>query len=258
MAFPLGFALLGLFFRLIFEVEAATCKHNKNNVESEAGLDGEYSSTNRGGSAWGHRSGEERNSIFPIWVTVLVTLILAVLYRYRRMMFPRLVAMALEDDYGPTFEGQSSSSDTIIPIREETSIMEESSGNYQGISICQCHLMVTGQASKPLVNLVNDHSDVVENIFQHLDTFIEGAGDYEVIAKYFGFSIYTIRSRFEKSFGGPSRAMIEAIVARHPEITVESFAKLVEKKARRRDVAILLRDYDLDSLKESEDLSYIQ
>ena len=126
------------------------------------------------------------------------------------------------------------------------------------MNLLHCIIFSFLLASKPLVNLVNDHSDVVENIFQHLDTFIEGAGDYEVIAKYFGFSIYTIKSRFEKSFGGPSRAMIEAIVARHPEITVESFAKLVEKKARRRDVAVLLRDYDLDSLKESEDLSYIQ
>ncbi|XP_067041664.1 uncharacterized protein [Acropora muricata] len=139
--------------------------------------------------------------------------------------------------------------------------MEDLSGNYQGICMCQCHLMVTGQgvcASKPLVNLVNDHSHVVENIFEHLDTYVEGAGHYEVVAKCFGFSIYTIKSRFEKSDGGPSRAMIEAIVARHPKITVESFAKLVEKKAHRGDVANLLRDYDLDSLKESEDLSYIQ
>ena len=102
-----------------------------------------------------------------------------------------------------------------------------------------------------MVNLVNDHSDFVENIFQHLDTFVEGAGHFEVIGKYFGFSIYTIRSRFQKSDGGPSRAMIEAIVVRHPEITVESFAKLVERKARRRDVANLLRAYDLDSRKES-------
>ena len=102
-----------------------------------------------------------------------------------------------------------------------------------------------------MVNLVNDHSDFVENIFQHLDTFVEGAGHFEVIAKYFGFSIYTIRSRFQKSDGGPSRAMIEAIVVRRPEITLESFAKLVERKARRRDVANLLRAYDLDSRKES-------
>jgi len=91
----------------------------------------------------------------------------------------------------------------------------------------------------------------VENIFEHLDTYVEGAGHYEVVAKYFGFSIYTIKSRFEKADGGPSRAMIEAIVARQPEITVDSFAKLVEKKACRRDVANLLRAYDLDLLKES-------
>jgi len=111
--------------------------------------------------------------------------------------------------------------------------------------------MVTGQASKPLVNLVNDHSDFVENIFERLDTYVEGAGHYEVVAKCFGFSFYTIKSRFEKADGGPSRAMIEAIVSRYPEITVQSFAELVEKKARRRDVANLLRAYDLNSLKES-------
>ena len=102
-----------------------------------------------------------------------------------------------------------------------------------------------------MVYLVNDHSDFVENIFEHLDTYVEGAGHYEVVAKYFGFSIYTIKSRFEKADGGSSRAMIEAIVARQPEITVESFAKVVEKKARRRDVTNLLRAYDLDLLKES-------
>ena len=45
------------------------------------GLDREYSFANRRGSAWGHRSGEEiRNSISPVWLTVLVTIILAVLY----------------------------------------------------------------------------------------------------------------------------------------------------------------------------------
>ncbi|XP_067041746.1 uncharacterized protein [Acropora muricata] len=95
MASPLGFALLGLFFRLIFEVEAAPCKCNKNNVDSEAGLDREYSFTNRGGSAWGHGSGEEGNSISPVLLTVLVTLILAVLYQC--MKFLRQVAIALEE-----------------------------------------------------------------------------------------------------------------------------------------------------------------
>ena len=102
-------------------------------------------------------------------------------------------------------------------------------------------------ASKPLVSLLNDLSDFVEKIFQRLDTRIRGAGHYEVIANYFHFDIFEIRSRFEKSFGGPSRAMIEAIVVRHPELTVEKFARVVEEKARRKDVADLLRAYDRDS-----------
>ena len=58
------------------------------------GLDREYSFTNRGGSAWGHGSGEEGSSISPVLLTVLVTLILAVLYQC--MKFLRQVAIALE------------------------------------------------------------------------------------------------------------------------------------------------------------------
>ncbi|XP_074621501.1 uncharacterized protein LOC141880004 isoform X2 [Acropora palmata] len=207
MAFPLGFALLGLFFRVIFEVEAATCKYNKNNGESEAGLDREYSFTNRGGSAWGHGSGH----------------------------------------YEATYEGQSNSSDAII------SMMEDQSGNYRNSDTYQWNQMVTEQgayASKPLVSLVNDLSDFVERIFQRLDTRLRGAGHYEVVAKYFGFDIFEIRSSFDKSVGGPSRAMIEAIVVRHPKLTVENFARVVEEKARRKDVADLLRAYDRGSLEE--------
>ena len=43
-----------------------------------SGLDREYSFTNRGGSAWGHQSGEERNSISRLLWTVAVTSVLAV------------------------------------------------------------------------------------------------------------------------------------------------------------------------------------
>ena len=100
-------------------------------------------------------------------------------------------------------------------------------------------------------SLSNDFSDFVEKIFRRLDTRIEGAGHYEVIANYFGFDLFDIRSRFEKSDGGPSRAMIEAIVVRHPELKVEKFARVVEEKARRKDVAHLLRAYDRNVLKES-------
>ncbi|XP_067041737.1 uncharacterized protein [Acropora muricata] len=236
MAFSLGFALLGLFFRLIFEVEAATCKYNVYVLESEAGLD---SFTHRGGSAWKHQSGEERNSISPVLLTVLVTITLAVLYWCVR--FFTQVTSASEDDYEAMFEGQSSqpenSGDPIIQI-----CVEDSCG----------HCKESGaDASKPLESLTNDFSDFVEKIFRRLDTRIKGAGHYEVIAYYFGFDLFDIRSGFEKSDGGPSRAMIEAIVVRHPELTVEKFARVVEEKARRKDVAHLLRAYDRYALKES-------
>ena len=102
-----------------------------------------------------------------------------------------------------------------------------------------------------MVSLVNDLSDFVERIFQRLDTRIRGAGHYEVIANYFGFDIFEIRSRLDKSVGGPSRAMIAAIVVRRPKFTVEKLARVVEEKAHRKDVADLLRAYDRDSLKES-------
>ena len=102
-----------------------------------------------------------------------------------------------------------------------------------------------------MATLVNDLSGFVEKIFQHLDTRRKGAGHYEAIANCFGFDLSEIRSRFEKSVSGPSRAMVEAIVISHPEITVEIFAKVVEEKARRSDVADLLRAYDLDLLNDS-------
>ncbi|XP_015760903.1 PREDICTED: uncharacterized protein LOC107340073 isoform X3 [Acropora digitifera] len=119
MFFSLGFALLGLFFRLIFEVEAATCKYNEWTVESDAGLD---SITNIGGIVWEHRNGEERNSISQELLTVAVTIILAVLL-HQCMWFFSQVTIVLGDDYGGMFEGQSSQSenscDPIIEIRVE-------------------------------------------------------------------------------------------------------------------------------------------
>ncbi|XP_015758035.1 PREDICTED: uncharacterized protein LOC107337409 isoform X2 [Acropora digitifera] len=171
--------------------------------------------------------------------------------------FPCVKMIFLHDDGGNgefrcTFE--LTSDDVAFQICVITSLTEDPSGNYKDSDTYQWNQMVTQQgayASKPLATLVYDHSDFVENIFQHLDTFINGAGHYEVIAKYFGFSIYAIRSRFEKADGGPSRAMIEAIVVRDPHLTVQSFAKVVEEKAHRKEVADLLRAYDLTSLKES-------
>ena len=107
-------------------------------------------------------------------------------------------------------------------------------------------------------SLVHDLSNSVERIFQRLDTRIPGAVryDYEIIGNHFGFDRFQISSRFITSDGGPSRAIIEAIVARYPELTVEQFARVVEEKTPRKDVASLLRAYDRDSLNESGDLSH--
>ncbi|XP_067041711.1 uncharacterized protein [Acropora muricata] len=235
MASPLGFALLGLFFHLIFAAEAATCKYNEHTVESEAGL---------------------------LAVTVAGGIVLAVIYLWRK--FSRKVTMVRRVDgsnpmrISPERKEQlisfNNSGDTIILILEETSVVEEPSWNYRDSDTYQWNQMVTEQgayASRPLGSLVNDLSDFVEKIFQRLDIRIKGAGHYEVIANHFGFDIFEIGSGFEKSVGGPSRAMIEAIVVRHPELTVEKFARVVEEKARRKDVADLLRAYDRFSLKDS-------
>ncbi|XP_074621452.1 uncharacterized protein LOC141879978 isoform X2 [Acropora palmata] len=137
--------------------------------------------------------------------------------------------------------------DAISQICVRTSIEEDPFGNYKASGMRWRHQMVTGHdahASKPLLSLVNDYSKLVEDIYEHLDTPIQGAGHYEGIAKYFGYSIFTIKSKFERSYGSPSRAMIEALTAWQPKLTVESFAVVVEKQAGRNDVAVLLRKYD--------------
>ena len=100
-------------------------------------------------------------------------------------------------------------------------------------------------------SLVHDLSESVEKICRRLDARVRGAGHYEVIANYFGFDLFDIRAMFETSVGSPSRAMIEAIVVRLPELTVEKFARVVEEKAQRKDVARLLRAYDRGWRKES-------
>ena len=95
-------------------------------------------------------------------------------------------------------------------------------------------------------SLVHDLSNSVDKIFQRLDTRLQGAGhyDYEIIAYHFGYDYFEIRSKFEKCDGSPSRAMLEAIAVRYPELTVEEFARVVEAKTPRKDVVHLLRAYD--------------
>ena len=98
--------------------------------------------------------------------------------------------------------------------------------------------------SKLLEDLVNDASDSLDEICQRLDTRTAGVGNYEKIAKHYGYKVPLIRSRFETSPDGASKALIYDIVAKHPDVTVLSFARVVVEQTRREDVARLLREFD--------------
>ncbi|XP_015755272.1 PREDICTED: uncharacterized protein LOC107334826 isoform X1 [Acropora digitifera] len=102
----------------------------------------------------------------------------------------------------------------------------------------------TGKVSKLLKVLVNDASDTLDEICENLDAHTPGLGDYENIAKHYGYKVFKIKAKFETSPDGPSKALILAMIGEHPRVTVESFARVVEKQARRKDVAILLREFD--------------
>ena len=97
--------------------------------------------------------------------------------------------------------------------------------------------------SKPLQYLVNDPSNFLDEICKRLDTFTAGLGNYKDVAKRYGYDVFT-QSRFKTSPDGPSNALISAIIAEFPDETVESFARVVVKQTRRKDVARLLREFD--------------
>ena len=97
--------------------------------------------------------------------------------------------------------------------------------------------------SKSLENLVNDPSDSLNEICMRLDLPLLGVGNYEKIARYYGYDVYTV-SEFSTSPKGPSKAMILAIIAENPYVTVEGFARVVVEQTRRQDVARLLREFD--------------
>ena len=64
--------------------------------------------------------------------------------------------------------------------------------------------------SRPLKDLVNDPPDYLDEICKRLDASVTGVGNYEKVAKYYKFDMDTI-FEFEKSPGGPSKALISAI-----------------------------------------------
>ena len=82
-----------------------------------------------------------------------------------------------------------------------------------------------------------------------LDADVPLLGDYRVVAQHYKISHYKIRSVLgQASYPGEptrTRALIESLASSHPDLTVEEFATVVERKAKRKDVSHLLRTYDV-------------
>ncbi|XP_067041202.1 uncharacterized protein [Acropora muricata] len=97
---------------------------------------------------------------------------------------------------------------------------------------------------KTLEDLVNDPSNFLDEICDRLDILPAGRGNYEHVVKHYGYKVFTVQARFKPSPDGPSKALILSIMAGDPDVTVESFAKVVVEQAKREDVAKLLREFD--------------
>ena len=82
-----------------------------------------------------------------------------------------------------------------------------------------------------------------------LDTPVPGRFNYKAVAQHYGFDHYQITSVLQNNPNPEgstrTRALIESLASTCPDLTVESFATVVEKKAKRNDVVKLLREYDL-------------
>ena len=61
-----------------------------------------------------------------------------------------------------------------------------------------------------------------------------------------------ISSVLEKHSRGPTTALIESLAAFHTELTVQEFAAVVKEKAKRDDVAKLLKAYDSGKVLSSD------
>lgn len=206
-----------------------------------------------------------REGHFKVWHAVIlaggiVVVILALFlwWKFWRRVSPgsnftQLSSPEENGECGATAEGQSSQPENSVAAGNSG---EGPSGNNNGSDTHDQNHVVTEQGargSKSLESLAHDLSNSADKIFQRLDTRIQGAGhyDYEIIGNHFDYDHFEIKSKFERCDGSPSRAMLQAIAVRHPELTVEEFARVVEAKTPRKDVVQLLRAYDRVSPKES-------
>ena len=76
-----------------------------------------------------------------------------------------------------------------------------------------------------------------------MDTPLPGVGNFEEVAKYYKFDVYTTHL-FKDCCEGPSYSLISTITVKYPKLTIEMFATVVVQQASRGDVAELLRAFD--------------
>ena len=104
--------------------------------------------------------------------------------------------------------------------------------------------------SKLLSSLLSEES-TLQTLCYMLDAHVRLLGDYRVVAQYYGFEFYQIMSVLghgQATYPGEptrTRALIESLACSHPDLTVEEFATVVEREAKRKDVSRLLRAYDM-------------
>lgn len=74
-----------------------------------------------------------------------------------------------------------------------------------------------------------------------MDSRPPGCGNYRAVGQHYGrFAHYQIESVLKQFGGGPSRALIESLAATQPELKIEEFAKVIEKKTQREEVVKLI------------------
>lgn len=80
-----------------------------------------------------------------------------------------------------------------------------------------------------------------------------GGLDFGPVAQHYGLDFYKI-ANLKRHDGGPSRALIELLSAKKPDLTVGKFATVVRKKASRIDAAKRLQAFDSEKKKETSEV----
>ena len=107
---------------------------------------------------------------------------------------------------------------------------------------------MTKENSKLLKTLL-EQEDVLQRICLALDNDKPSCGNFNRVAQECGYSPNEIAA-LTKSPNGATRALIEALSARKPDLKIQEFIDEAVKPSKRNDVAKLLTDFDNDRPEE--------